>query len=476
MKNVFLSSLVLLVSSMANASLPLSPQIVVDMVLKSSDQAQIITKQRESQWVEKARILARYDYIFELSTDYMYTEAETLQGFQNESTQELSYLLGFRKKFSGGGDLDLSYKAIGQNNDLATFNLSRGQASRQFMDVLELNYEQNLIRNSFGIVDRLEILNAELNQNKHEFERSEATEELILNTMEMFWQSFTAKETLEESFASRKRYQDLSRIVRNKKKVGYAAPAELPQTQAELIIQEQKVKTASLDYIRKSENLKRLLKLDPAKDLDFSVSELIPEPPKIEEKVISDLRKLKSKMIEIESLINQVKIAKSKAKPELKFIAKLSSTGVDTEAGEAFTELSSIAKPTYYAGLRFRFALGDNSRGAEVRHANANKKIMELELQKLKDQLTADLMSFQKEVQSSYSVAKSAVDLLKARERAAKEIKAAYRQGRLEVKQLIDAYNALSSAETNKIQSIGRYHMSLNQYSALRDELVQLTN
>ena len=66
----------------------------------------------------------------------------------------------------------------------------------------------------------------------------------------------------------------------------------------------------------------------------------------------------------------------------------------------------------------------------------------------------------------------SADKLLEFRNQAMKEIKRAYSQGRVDIQELINAYNAQNLAATEKIQAVGEYHMNLNRMAALRDELV----
>ncbi|MNL71977.1 hypothetical protein D3C87_1972140 [compost metagenome] len=58
------------------------------------------------------------------------------------------------------------------------------------------------------------------------------------------------------------------------------------------------------------------------------------------------------------------------------------------------------------------------------------------------------------------------------RDRAAKELTKTYNQGRTDISILITALNNFFNSEVVYQSAIGKYHIALNEWAAVRDELI----
>lgn len=464
---------ILLIGGSLNAEpLELSPQKLIDLSLSKSTEVEQLRKQRKVEDIELIRHKVNYDYLVTISPYYNLTKAESLDGFANEEDKRVGYNLSLEKKTHFGSQFKLAYEKTGVNTVFNTFNLTRNIPENQYKDVIGLEWQQALWNNAFGKADKLEYQNVKEQQTYYDYTQLENVENVVLTSMQLYWDTYIAKESLEEALASRARYQELLKTVTKKKRLGYTAPGEFARTNAELEKQEQRVKLSSAQYLYLSTKLKQHLKLDVNQELKFVIEKELPALPKITKKQMSDFREIKKAEIKTQQASRNVDRADSEGKPELSLVAQIQSTGVDTTGESSFEELTKFSKPTYYLGLNLRFHFGSGSNGAERENASYQHQIAELQKKLTQDEIELNLTNQENMLKASFLIAESAVKLLDFRNKAMKEIKRAYTQGRVDIQELINAYNAQNLAATEKIQAVGEYHMNLNRMAALRDELV----
>ncbi|MAF89871.1 MAG: hypothetical protein CL674_01260 [Bdellovibrionaceae bacterium] len=459
--------------SLAQAeTIVLSPQKLIDLSLSRSNEVEQIRKQRKSQEIELSRVKTGYDYLVSVNPYYSLNKAETLDAFANEKDKRVGYNLTLEKKTNFGSQIKLAYEKVGVNTVFSTYNLSRNIPETQYKDVFTLEWQQSLWNNAFGRVDKLEERKAKEQQKYYDYSQLESVENVVLNSMKLYWDAYIAQQSLEEAMASRKRYNELLKTVLRKKKLGYTAPGELARTKAELEKQEQRVKLSSQQYLYLSTKLKQHLKLDLQKEIQFSLEKEIPELPQLAKREMAELRELKKVEIQKDQASRQQEITDSQSRAEWNLLTRITSTGIETTGEDSFDELAKWTKPTYYVGLNLRFHFGSGNMEAEKRNAMYLAQLAEIQLKITNDQLLLDMDNQENLLKASFLVVQSADKLLEFRNQAMKEIKRAYSQGRVDIQELINAYNAQNLAATEKIQAVGEYHMNLNRMAALRDELV----
>lgn len=473
MRSVFITLLGMAMVSSANAeSIVLSPQKLIDLSLSRSNEVEQIRKQRKSQEVELSRVETGYDYLVTVNPYYSLNKAETLDAFANEKDKRVGYNLSLEKKTSFGSQIKLAYEKVGVNTVFSTYNLSRNIPETQYKDVFTLEWQQALWNNAFGRVDKLETLKAKEQQKFYDYSQLESVENVVLDSMKLYWDAYISQQSLEEAMASRERYNELLKTVLRKKKLGYTAPGELARTKAELEKQEQRVKLSSQQYLYLSTKLKQHLKIDLNKEIQFSLDKEVPELPRLEKKDLVELRELKKVEIQKDQASRQQEIADSQSRAEWNLLTRVQSTGIETTGEDSFDELAKWTKPTYYVGVNLRFHFGSGNVDSEKLNAMYLAQLAQIQSKITNDQMTLNMDNQENLLKASYLIVQSADKLLSFRNQAMKEIKRAYSQGRVDIQELINAYNAQNLAATEKIQAVGEYHMNLNRMAALRDELV----
>jgi outer membrane protein TolC len=114
---------------------------------------------------------------------------------------------------------------------------------------------------------------------------------------------------------------------------------------------------------------------------------------------------------------------------------------------------------------------------SSIRGEQAQKEVlyMEAETNWQKAQQTHQLEYLQsvRALQAAYLGAVAANEALKNWNIAIKEQDRLFRQGRVDVTQIILDYNSYYRTLSERSQAIGDYHMALNAYAAARDKLVE---
>ena len=260
--------------------------------------------------------------------------------------------------------------------------------------------------------------------------------------------------------------------MKRKTGLGYSAPGELSQVQAEYEGREQTVKTASRDYLKNTENLLTLLGLEPGTEIQFSVPQEIPAVPKLEPKKVDELRSVRSQKLKVESAKESLTASKSKSYPTLNLVGKAYTSGADENADGSYSELTSGTRPKYYIGLKLAYKFGSGFLEEDIRTKRLNRDLEETRLQRqLLEAGDVEAQSL-RNVETSFSVAQSAARQKVFREKAANELTRSFNQGRTDIAILIEALNKFFNSEVVYSQAVGNYAIALNEWAAARDELI----
>jgi outer membrane protein TolC len=469
---IILISLSLLIPLSSFAALKLSPQIVVNKVLSNSRQAEAIRLQTKTSEVGIKQARSTFDYYFILTPYYQVDQAEYLTQSSFPETRMAATSLSLSKKLSSGTNLTVIY----ENQNLG---ITQDQSAmvkypnNRTLHSFQLELSQELLSNAFGFVDRNALKTAKVNQTAAKLRETENLEDLLLQSMELYWNTYVAKESLKEGIAAREKYARLVKTVQRKNRVGFASPGELVSAKAEYEMRVQGCKNASARYLELVDQLLTLLQIESQEDFDFEINEIIPAEPKMKSFVVDQMRQIQAAKYDYENAVRSTKSAKNQLLPTLNLQAQAASTGQDAEADKAFSEMSSGDKPTYYVGLQFEYPLSNDLNEAEYINQKTQRELANNQLKTLRDELVAKERSARKRVIALHAVAESSVRMEKLREQQVKEHEVSFKQGRLNLAELIRSYNALFASHTQKAQAIGNYHIALNRLAALRDELIK---
>lgn len=464
--------------SVPTFAVQLAPQDVVNLAIRQGiDVRQTEFREQQAEGnAEKQRGV--YDLIFRLYPTYEYTEALTLTGTGNPSDKTWTVYSALVKRMATGTTLALEYNRINQESVLSSFsqNLRRPNAA---LDSITLSIRQALWSNIFGEADRatLDRLDGEVLVAK--LQREEALETAILNSLSLYWNAYVAETQLRETTAARQKYEELVKAVRRKAGYNLSTPGELPRLEAEFEAADKNVKLNSATFLSAVDTLRSNLQIDPKEPVLFKASTTeatdIPEIPKLSPVDAAKLRPVMISKIAMENAERNRTSARSLSRPRLDLVAKARSTGVDETNEVSFSKMSSNSKPTYSVGFEFEWPIDSALFRGTRAEAEAGYSLSELQYKLDLDKTNDAILNAERTAVAYRNNALSSIQIVSQRTRVVKEMETAYRQGRTPLVELIRAFNDLFAAQQDRARAVGNYMIALNQWAAVRDELVKNT-
>lgn len=473
--NVLLSGLVALMSPKARA-LELSPQDVVDLALKQSLQVKQTAQDAAKAEAEAETLRGPYDLKFLLTPMYTYTEAQNLAGTANPVDRSFTVFSSLTKAISTGTTLGLEFNRVEQQSTLSAFSSSLRRDRAASSSIL-LSIRQAVWRNIFGQADRAVLAAADGRTVIAKLQREESLEDVILQSLSLYWNAYVGEVQLREIDAARLKYDELVKAVRRKAGFNLSSPGELPRLEAEYAAADSRVKLSSQTYLASLDTLRTALQLDPSETIRFQASPQevkdLPLVPKLAAVDVTKLRPIRIAKIQRENAERDRTAAYSQSRPKLDLIAKAGATGTDETADLAFSKMTSATGPTYVIGLELEWPFDSSDFRGKRAVAEAGYQTSMLKLKLAQDGLRDTLLANERSVVANREAAVASIEIVGRRTQVVKELESSYRQGRTPLVELIRAFNDLFTAQQDRARAVGNYMIALNQWAAARDELVQ---
>jgi len=449
----------------------LTPQVVVSGALISGKDRLIKEAQFRKAELPVFQALGVFDPVFTGIGEYQIDRADALSGISNEEDKYLKWGFGFKKKFRTGSTLNVDYlrnqrkSVFGSTTFLAT-------SSQAYLDQIQFSVKQELSGNFFGIVDRA-LLSAE--QARYEaasLEYEENIEKIALESLDLFWKAYIAKESLKESLDARTTLERLVKTIEKKRRFGFADLGDLSRSKAELKIQNQNVKKNSQAYLSSIDLVFEAMHQDVPDEISFEVSSELPPPP--EEKfpeTVDGLRRIQISREALDAASIERDAAQFSSLPEVALKGSATYVGVEEDPGSSVSEMLGWTKPIYVVGLELKFALDSDTirAGRVAREIGYDESLAQYS--KTRKHLVNEIQNNYRNVTSTYQIALEALEVVSLREKVVKSQEQSYRQGRIDLSVLIQDYNSYFHANTQRATAFGNYHIALNQYAATVDQL-----
>lgn len=405
------------------------------------------------------------------------SRAETPGVPANDRDQTKTLGFGLNRRFSTGSTLGVDYSFMNRESELSSFMRQTAVSPIQYYHLTTVSFKQDLLNNIFGYRDRRQFLAADLQFKRAQFERDEASEELILQSIKLYLETYAAQENLKQSLAARDKYQVLMKTVQQKNRMGFDDRSELTKTKAELQNQERNVKSASLNYLTLIEKLYTLLNTTPPQEVVLAVPEVIPSPTSVSQSPsIETLRKSKSTQLLVEAAQAEKEAAANNRLANLNLTSQAAFSGVDESDSSALSEMNHRVNPKYSVGLELAMRWGGSAQRAE---SLAKKVAYEEALNgqaKLRNDLLEVLDRTQRNLHSKYIIAVNAQETVRLWEDAMKSQERNHRFGRITASELIIDYGTYFRAKTSLSSALADYQLAIYEYQAARDELVKSKN
>lgn len=454
-------------------SAQLSPQFIFENFSKRTRRLENIQLQSRAGESTLGGIEGLFDPELGLKVGNEISRAESLSGLGNLEDRTLTAASMIRKRFSTGTQLEAQYSYMRQNSELNTFNANL-RAPNLFENRFTLIARQSLVYNAFGRGDRRKIEAARKSDEALKLDSVERSEELLLQTLRQFWNTYRAKEALNLALEARRIYDGLLKNIREKRRMGLVDASDLSRTNASYERQEQKVKEASAAYLDNLASLYDLMdqELPPeSEEITFSIPTQTPEPPN---EVLSSKEKLRQTQVaeaQLASLEAERAAYKTEDLPILDLVGEAAWNGVDRSSSRSFSDTLSATNPRYYVGVEFGFRFGNKGTRSKLGDLMNRYQISKNSLELSRRDLDISGASLQRQLQSTYRISLSAQT---ARDHYRQLLSAQlknYRVGRIDLTQLNLDYNALFDSELMALEAFANYHQLLHEWAALNDTL-----
>lgn len=469
-----LSFFILLVSPPSSgAPAVLKIQDVIDMTLKQSLSYNDINLGYQKSELSRYLVEANFDTSLIAKIQNEDSKAEMLGAIANDRDRTNSWLLGVSRKFTTGSTLGLDYSYVHRDSDLSPYAISLNASPVQYYHLTTLNFKQDLLSNAFGYRDRRSVLSAELQFQRAKLERDESIEELLLQTIKIYLDTYFAQENLKQSLAARDKYILLHKSIQQKNKMGFDDRSELTKTKAELQNQERNVKSASLAYQNLVQKLFSLLNAKLPEEVVIEVPETIPDPtPATTTAAVESLRRTQSTDLLVQATEAEHEAADNNQRVALNFFAQAAYSGLDSANSTAASEMNGLDNPKYILGLELSMKWGGSSQKAEkLSKMVAHEEALNAQ-KKTRNDLSETLDRTERNLKSRYIIMTNAQDTVKIWEEAMKSQERNHRFGRITTTELILDYASYFRAKSSLSGAIADYQMSLYEHQAARDALI----
>ena len=458
----------------APQALQLSQKDVANRILSDGYKSKEVNLSSQLTAYNLATVQSAYDFTLALdaSQDLDKTKSLLSNAYIENDTNLISAKLS--KALSTGTLLTFegSNTRFSPNPNPNTNFGTAGPNPAQSNEMIGFTIQQSLWKNYLGSSDRAIINAAFKTEEASKISRADNLQNVVLEGVKQFWKTFVAQENFKEAIASRERYEKLVDVVKKKSSLGYANPGELAQIQAELETRNQNVKIQSTSYLAATDQLITLIKADPNSEIKFTVPEELPPLPKFSHISIEQLRFINAQKLKMESAELAMNSSQSKNHPDLSLVGKVYQNGVDQSADNAFNQMTSGSNPRLYVGFKYSQTFGSGIQQEEFINKRLQYEIENTKYERIKREVSDQVLDSQRKIQSTFAVVSSMKKQKELREKAALELQKAYNQGRTDITNMITALNQYFAVEVDYSRAIGDYHIALNEYAALKDDLI----
>lgn len=459
----------------ARAEVAIDPQFVVDRVLSEGRDARRIELEAQAAYTGFYNNFANYDFKLSGTASYEDSRKQTLAGSGNLRDRTSIWEIAVEKRLPTGTTIGLEFDRTMQNSTYRPGS-SSSRSSYAVYDVGTLTVTQDLLGNFFGIAERQQNRAAHALLAASELQKKEKQEQLVLDALSLFWDTFVARESLREAIAQRDKYEALVKEVENKSRLGFASPGDLPKSRAEFAMQVRQVKAASFVYLSRLDSLLTAMRMQdsPDRDIRFTLKEEMPPVPAMIMPAVEDLRVIQVAQTQLDSA-NLLKRSTDLSSdwPTLQLTGKTTLTGLEPTQSRSFATMTSGRNPVHYVALTMDYRFFSDLKKANKNEAGVNLELRYNEFLQSRETLRQTIGTAMENVRYTYAAALTATDELKQWEAAIKAQENSYRQGRLDFSQFIQDYNRYFVSRSTRLRAIGNYHIALHSYAAAVDQLVK---
>ncbi len=356
-------------------------------------------------------------------------------GFVVETDSD-NFGLDFTKPLTTGGTFRAAFDAF--NTDT---NSGSSLSDSATTDIVALTYSQPLWRGAWREYATSQQREAELEERRQGAQAREATERLLLQVANAYWDLVSAKEQLEIAESGLLLAREQVEQNRRRLDAGVGTEVELLQADTEVATREEQRLLAEVRTRQTADVLMRLL--FPGTDAAVWETTLVPRTPLPDvittvglpawtdafSVAVAERSELVQQRFVIEAAEVRHTRSRSEKHPGLDLDLSASSRGFDADAGDAFQNAISYDFPTYSAALVFNVPLGNKTARYAEKIAWAQLRQARLQYNELESTIVGEVRESVRQVGYQAEAVRAAMKSRELAERQLSAEQARYQEG-----------------------------------------------
>jgi len=350
---------------------------------------------------------------------------------------------------------------------------------------LAVNISQPLIKNRGAYINRVPIMVASSRLRKTEYDLKTSLLQLVGNAENAYWDAILARENLRVAESARDLADQALKRAQRELELGALSPLDIYNPEQQFATSKIGVSQAEYSLKQTEDALRRQI----GADLDSKIRTLpivltetvgpaVDAPPIDAEK---EVRKglaarpdLKSAMQDLDIDDLGIKLAKNELLPDLELTGSYSTQGlggiyyptigepgIPGGFGDALTQMFGFGSPVYSFGLTLRLPIKNHQASADMADALVTKKQHTLNVRTVRQQVRLDVLTAVSQVESSKDAMKLSVVAQDFSRKYMEAERKKYELGNSTIFLVLQAQNALVTAESSVVQNAVGYRRNL---------------
>ena len=368
---------------------------------------------------------------------------------------------------------------MGSTGDPAMDNMLGSLSSMfiqpEYMAVLFVGVQQELLKNSFGKNDRA--------QDKMAQNAAKMQKDIILQTLSMvvvgvivdYWNVVIAKTNMDNTTLQLDQTKRVRNIVQRNVNLGLVDSFQINYYNSLVANSEATLARAKQSY---SSALRAFLSTINAPNTETVAGKVILSNKMIDLDEEEALKIAFAKRADYQSALLSMDNAKlnldminNSGMPSLTASLQVRSMGQEDSFGTAYNKVGGVNYPTVSGRLALTHVLDDSDQKVQERNANFKLKQAEIELEQAKRNITDDVKNKIDNVDTSYAVYKSAREARMQSETYFNKMLNNLQKGRLDSATVKNGLDAMVLSRQSEINALVNYNVSLFQFLVAKNQL-----
>lgn len=339
--------------------------------------------------------------------------------------------------------------------------------TKGYSGTVTLEVIQPILKNFFGLLDRLPIKVAALNEKIQRTYYEEYIEEEMASAISSYltWLYLYRQKILLQSII--RGYQSLLYQTQRKVRAGIAERSDLEASRANVLNYQQQLLTVEISYKKQVLAMGKYMLIKDSFSPDLSILErtiLLPAA-----KVTPNLRTLKVLDLSLQQLKLNLDSSQNSILPTLNLVGSVNLSGSgDDSVSKVY---NNMKRTEFYLGFELSLYFSNRSARGARDEASAEYKQMLINIQESQKNLNINEKNLRNTVIKQKEVVAKQKAYIGALERKLVDQTRQYRRGSADLDDIISTRNSLSNARLQLIANIVDYHNYFFQYLGLVDKL-----